>query len=50
MIPRSTPNYSCILVYTYYSKGRSGGELGTGYYKYSVDINRTYEEFEVEAI
>ena len=48
--PRHTPNYSCILVYTYYSKGRSGSKLTIGYYKYSVDTSRTYEKSEIEAI
>ena len=47
---RRTPDYSCILVYTYYSKGRSGGKLRTGYYKYSVDTSRTYEKSEIKAI
>ena len=49
-MPGRTPNYSYILVYTYYSKGRSGGKLGTGYYKYSVNTSRTYEKSEIEAI
>ena len=49
-MPSGTPNYSYILVYTYYSKGRSGGKLRTGYYEYSVDTSRTYENSEIEAI
>ena len=47
-MPSGTPNYSYILVYTYYSKGRSGGKHRTGYYKYSVEISRLYEKFEIE--
>ena len=48
--PRRTSNYSYILVYTYYNKGRSGCKLITGYYKYSIDPSRNYEKSKIEAI